>query len=182
MALGTWGGGFHLWYLREGDCARLMGAAMGQQMREERRFACLGCLLAVGLTTVAAVAALHFIFFDSVGGTGSMAEAVRLRAILEPIPDPEAGRGCDPEFSFHRFPNGEWVMGIARDSHASLSRYRGGGTVVMKDSRGRVRCFFGHVCGSGRIDTIEGMRGVDSLDDFDARLAKDSYRVEQAWP
>lgn len=155
---------------------------MGRQMRRERRIACLGCVSAVGLAVFAAVALFHFYFFGSVGGTRSMAEAAKLRAILEPIPDPEAGRGCDPEFSFRRFPNGEWVMGVARDSHAPLSLYLGGGTVVLKDSRGRVRCFLGHVCGPGRLANIEGLSGLDSLDAFDARLARDPNRVEQAWP
>jgi hypothetical protein len=151
-------------------------------MRKERLFVHLGCFGGLALGACAVVGVFSFYYFYSVGGTGSMSEARRLRAIIEPISDPEAGQGCDPEYKFIRFPNGEWVMGIARDSHAPMSRYRGGGTVVTKDSRGRVRCFFGHVCGPGRLAMIEGTPGIDSLDAFDAQIAKDQLRAEQAWP
>ena len=45
----------------------------------------------------------------------------------------------------HTFSNGEWVVGVAHDSHSFL----GGGVLVVRDSRGATRAFRGHVCGSG---------------------------------
>ncbi len=105
------------------------------------------------------------LYFVSTGGTGSADEAIRLKKIIERIPDPESGEGCDSEYAAKRFPNGEWVLGIGRDSHSMMSKYRGGGTVVVKDSRGRVRCFFGHVCGCG-MQTFDAR----SLDEFYKKL------------
>ena len=134
---------------------------------------------AVGLAVV-----LPFAFFAvyvaTTGGTGSAREATRLRAIIEPIPDPESGSGCDPEYVFERFENGEWVLGIGRDSHALLSKYRGGGTVVVKDSRGQIRGFFGHICGSGGLKTY--MYRVRSLDEFYQGFTERDILTERQWP
>ncbi len=112
------------------------------------------------------------------GGMGSMAEAQRLRPVVEGMPRPTAtARDSKTEALGIVYPNGEWVVGVAKDSHALYSRLTGGGTVVLKDSRGRVRCFFGHVCGSGNIGYASN---VDSLDAFDAHLAQQF--TEQTWP
>lgn len=113
------------------------------------------------------------------GGTGSMAEARRLRPVVEAMPSPtKSGTDYEAEALRIVFPNGEWVVGVAKNSHGMYSQLTGGGTVVLRDSRGRVRCFFGHVCGSGRIgqDTPK----VDSLDGLDEVLSKKF--VEQTWP
>lgn len=113
------------------------------------------------------------------GGSGSMTEAVKLRPVVEAMPEPTE-RFCDrkAETVGIRFPNGEWVVGVAKDSHGLYSEWYGGGTVVLKDSRGRVRCFFGHVCGVGHV-----MFGGEpaSLDEFDAALAETKF-AEQPWP
>ena len=97
-------------------------------------------------------------------GKGSPEEAERLRVSLEAIADPESGEGCHSEYAAKRFKNGEWVLGIGRDSHAWLSSTRGGGTIVVKDSRGQVRCFFGHVCGHAGHEPF--MEHADSLERF----------------
>jgi hypothetical protein len=115
------------------------------------------------------------------GGMGSMAEARKLRPKVEAIPDPDSLPAEHREYGVIRFPNGEWVLGIAKDSHALFSDYLGGGTVVTKDSRGRVRCFFGHVCGSGAAVSPESLTArAKSLDEFDAEFAK--AFAEQMWP
>ncbi len=41
------------------------------------------------------------------------------------------------------FPDGKWIACAYGDSHGA----RGGGTVVARDSDGKVHVFFGHVCG-----------------------------------
>jgi hypothetical protein len=120
---------------------------------------------------------IGFVYYQ--GGSGSMAEAQRLRPVVEAMPPPSASA------VYYRagavgvvFPSGEWVVGVVKDSHGMYSRLKGGGTVVLKDSRGRVRCFFGHVCGSGNIGQ-EAPGVFDSLDAHDAYLAKQF--VEQSW-
>jgi hypothetical protein len=136
--------------------------------------------LSVPLILLVCYGLLH-LYFNSEGGTGSMSEAVKLRAILEPIASPEDGVGCHPEYVSKRFSNGEWLLAIGRDSHGPLSRYTGGGTFVMKDSRGRLRCFLGHVCGAGGPGLIY-LSELGSLDDFDEKLAKTKQLIEQPWP
>ena len=48
-----------------------------------------------------------------------------------------------------RFDDGAWLFGLCQSSHGVWKR--GGGTVVVKDSKGQVRAFFGHVCGDGAL-------------------------------
>lgn len=119
------------------------------------------------------------------GGVGSMAEAVRLRPVVEAMPEPTR---TTSDYQANTvaivFENGEWVVGVAKNSHGLYSRSKGGGTVVLKDSRGRVRCFFGHVCGGGALGTPQEVGvpgpGIQSLDELDAHL--NSMFVEQPWP
>src|SRR5262249_30232056 len=76
-------------------------------------------------------------------GEGSPAFRETWRARLRPLADPDAAAALYPDVEVVRFAGGEWVIGVSDDSHASAW----GGTVVVKDSTGRVRAFFGHVCG-----------------------------------
>ncbi|MGL4465445.1 MAG: hypothetical protein ACRC1K_25115 [Planctomycetia bacterium] len=113
-------------------------------------------------------------------GSGSPAEAARLRVKLEPVTDPDSGLGIDREYVTKRFPNGEWIAAICRRSHDWMSYFKGGGTVVLKDSRGRIRAFFGHCCGG------EGGLGMtfsrsNSLDEFDALMPPTTFH-EYEWP
>jgi hypothetical protein len=101
---------------------------------------------------------------------GSPEYAARWRAVLEPLPDPETAQASHPEVMGRRFPNGEWAFGVDRDSH----RFKDGGTIVVKDSTGRVRAFFGHVCGSGRLGGW--LREANSLEEF---YNSDQWRVFQ---
>jgi hypothetical protein len=120
-------------------------------------------LLAAGLTLLYCLSN-----FDNYNNNGSLEEAVKLRTIIESINSPETGAGCDPDYDFKKFNNGEWVAGIGRDSHALWSKNRVGGTVVLKDSRGQVRFFAGHVCGPrGQFNVAYG---VASLDEFYIRM------------
>ncbi len=76
-------------------------------------------------------------------GEGSPEYARQWGRVLRGIPDPESAKASVSEISVKRFENGEWIIGISYDSHASPA----GGTIVLRDSTGRVRAFFGHVCG-----------------------------------
>jgi hypothetical protein len=114
------------------------------------------------------------------GGLGSMTAAVKFRPDVEAMPEPERLSSNRDTGQFGvRFKNGEWVTGVAKDSHGLYSEWFGGGTVVLKDSRGRVRCFFGHVCGG--LQALEGSADFDSLDVFDAKLTEQKF-AEQQWP
>ena len=49
-----------------------------------------------------------------------------------------------------RFPDGKWIIGVCKDSHA----FEDGGTIVVKDSQGKIYCFLGHVCGFNFLRSI----------------------------
>jgi hypothetical protein len=78
-------------------------------------------------------------------GAGSPAFAEKWRARLQPIGDPDSATALYSDIEVVRFKDGDWVIGVSDDSHASPW----GGTVVVKDSTGATRAFFGHVCGPG---------------------------------
>jgi hypothetical protein len=59
---------------------------------------------------------------------------------------------------------------MARDSHGG--RFSGGGTVVLRDSEGRVTWLHGHVCGAGGGPWGEA---CGSLADFYERVERMEY-------
>jgi hypothetical protein len=64
---------------------------------------------------------------------------------LAAVESPDEADATIQNCSSLRFPNGEWVAGAGVDGH---SRARARDTLVVRDSRGRVRAFAGgHVCG-----------------------------------
>jgi hypothetical protein len=93
-------------------------------------------------------------------GVGSPEDARLWRARFESVPDPETAQSKYPGVDVKNYDNGEWVFGVCTDSHTSMW----GGTVVVKDSRGQTRAFFGHVCGNKYLEWR--LRDTKSLDDF----------------
>ena len=77
------------------------------------------------------------------------------------------GRGWDGDLTLLTFTNGNWVVLNTANSHANPW----GGTMVTRDSTGRTRVFFGHVCGG------ETLRG-DSLDEAYSNLVSGIERRE----
>jgi hypothetical protein len=148
-------------------------------MRLRLRTVILGIVILAALA-VASPIALFVVYLVTNDEDHSPEAADRLRAIVEPIADPESGLWSDREFRFKRFENGEWVLGVSRDSHGWMSKYRGGGTVVVKDSRGQLRCFFGHVCGPGGHEYY--MTQARSLDSFYQTLLDHNAFTEYRWP
>jgi hypothetical protein len=60
------------------------------------------------------------------------------------VPDPNTNRKGNAWALLYDLPTGDWLaMAYASSHHGGL----GGGTVVTRDSTGRIRAFFGHVCG-----------------------------------
>lgn len=107
---------------------------------------------------------------------GLPSAARRLKAEMESAPDPDAARQSHPEWVVVRLTRGEWVFGYGLDSHRQVRAGRG--TLVTKDSRGRVRCFFGHVCGDhGTELAFRQFEHVQTLDEFYSELQRgDRFR------
>ncbi|MDZ4753542.1 MAG: hypothetical protein SGJ11_03490 [Phycisphaerae bacterium] len=59
--------------------------------------------------------------------------------------DDAAEASTDPEIREHQFPSGERITHVSRDSHGAP--FLDGGTVVVRDSNGTSRAFYGHGCG-----------------------------------
>jgi hypothetical protein len=78
---------------------------------------------------------------------GSPELAAEWRDDLAKYSTPEDVLVTDSDVEHVTFSNGEWLIGRAQDSHGMWRR--GGGTVVTRDSNGKTRVFFGHVCGGG---------------------------------
>lgn len=118
-------------------------------------------------------------FAVSVGSDdGSPRLAAEWRAALEAAPGPDEAAAADPDVVVLRFPTGEWVFGKSQDSHGIWRR--GGGTLVVRDSRGRVRAFFGHMCGPRYMADAFGTANP-SLDAFYRRVVEDR-KVEYLFP
>ena len=98
---------------------------------------------------------------------GLPSAARKLIADMGPFDEPDAAVVAHPDWFGHRFPNGEWIFGYGHDSHGLTAA---GGTLVIKDSRGRTRVFFGHVCGTN-ASFPWNMRYAKTLDDME----KDEY-------
>jgi hypothetical protein len=97
--------------------------------------------------------------YSDAGGLPSVAR--RLKAEMEPIPDPDTALRLHPDWAAARLGNGEWIFGHGIDSHGLAP---GRGTLVVKDSRGRVRIFFGHVCGTnGPIGSMAPYWNLDAM-------------------
>jgi hypothetical protein len=103
--------------------------------------------------------------FGYEGGLPSVGR--KLKAEMEGIPDPETAIQLHPDWTYVRFRNGEWVFGHGIDSHWI---WFGRGTLVLKDSRGRVQIYFGHVCGPNHAITPYDSRHLSSLDAFYEQL------------
>lgn len=143
-----------------------MSKKWNMSIRRQKAVVGVIALLAILVSPVGVL----IVYLLTSGGIGSPEEAIRLKAIIEQYDGPEtSGTGRD-DYAAKRFSNNEWVLGLGRDSHEIMSKYNGGGTLVVKDSRGHIRCFFGHVCGPG--DHQSFMARANSLDEFYQLLVK----------
>jgi hypothetical protein len=121
----------------------------------------------VAVITALVLGGLVYVFhFTSVStwvygmGGGSSKYAQQWRTAFQAVSEPETAERQYPDVMVKRFESGEWVFGVDSDSHASQS----GGTIVVKYSTGRVRAFFGHVCGKGFLRQL--MRQPRTLAEF----------------
>ena len=96
----------------------------------------------------------------SSGGLPSVAR--RLKSEMAQIPDPDTAIRLHPDWAALRFADGEWVFGHGMGA----TGFRiGHGTIVLKDSRGRIRVYFGIVSGSnGPFHMWGNAKGLDEFD------------------
>jgi hypothetical protein len=119
----------------------------------------IAILVALGLLAVGAYFVLPPRDYSDTA-KGSSAYVARWRSAFEPLADPESAQARYAEVVARRFDGGDWVFGVCRDSHS----HRDGGSVVVKDSTGKVRAFFGHVCGDQWL--AHALRDFKTLDEF----------------
>lgn len=99
-------------------------------------------------------------------GEGSVPRANLWRGRLQEFGDPEAAHKAYPEVVSKRFGNGEWVFGVSEHSYMNPQ----GGTIVVKDIRGRVRAFFGQVADMDYLGDL--LRHAESLDSLYEMLGR----------
>ena len=133
---------------------------------------CTGLLIRKAYINAFVFTAEDHAFFDS-QREGKYEEGVpsaarKLIAEFEPFNDPNSAVADHPDWFAHRFPNGEWVFGHGINSHGLTV---GQGTMVVKDSSGKTRVFFGHVCGEN-MGFPWGLEHCKGLDDFYKRLVE----------
>jgi hypothetical protein len=96
----------------------------------------------------------------------------RLKAEAEAVPNLETALDRHPDWATLRFANGEWVVWR---SLSSTTFQIGGGTAVVRDSRGRVRVYFGFV----KFDNEPLANGL-TLAEYDDNLARNRSLREWA--
>lgn len=101
-------------------------------------------LVAAGLLLLILIAFVYLKFF-AVSNKGSVELALKYSSLLSDYNDPTSVSLSNEDIWVINCDNGEWMMGMSKDSHGGWRR--GGGTVVTKDSSGVVRSYYGHVCG-----------------------------------
>lgn len=86
--------------------------------------------------------------------------ALKWRATIKCYPEPELARAKQREIVARRFDTKEWVFGVCRDAQGITD----GGALVVKDSTGQTRVFFGQGCLSSTLPLM--MLESKSLADF----------------
>lgn len=98
--------------------------------------------LVAGMAVLALVIKEIFLSPGDPMGKGSPQEAQRWKSAFVAIDTPGQAQTRVPGVFVKPFADGSWVFGVARGSHGDAD----GGTIVVKDSTGAIRAFFGHVC------------------------------------
>ena len=117
---------------------------------------------------VASVPVGFFIFFVAASSghdQGSPKLAALWRDTLDKYNTPDEAAKHVHNLQVASFDNGQWAFGLAQNSHGAW--LRGNGTIVVKDSQGNTRAFFGHVCGPSWLK-----RSLSNNTDLDAFYAK----------
>ncbi len=104
---------------------------------------------------------LLFALFFIPTSVGSEYYAQKWSARFENISSIEQLKKEYPNIEYVICENGEWLFGISSDSHFNPW----GGTIVLKDSNGKISAYFGHVCGPNFLKMHLGI-SIKSLNEF----------------
>ena len=126
---------------------------------------------------VPAVLILLAVIFLGSKDTGSPELAAEWRARLESYESLREAKEAERLLVVVEFDDGEWAMALAQNSHGGLRN--GGGTVVVRDSRGQVRAFSGHVCGHGELGPA--LWDAETLEEFYEALAGVDFIERPDW-
>ena len=121
------------------------------------------------IIAVATIAIVFFVWLEFFphGGTGSVESAQKWAKRFANLHSIDAAHKKYPDIVvFRTFPNGEWIYGICEDSHSSPW----GGTIVIRDSKRNIRCFFGHVCGPGFLNSILNFSPPENINSVYSKL------------
>jgi hypothetical protein len=133
-------------------------------------------MLLIGVIALGLLAARWFNSEPEMG-RGSTEHAAKWKGIFENLSDPEVVKTRYPFAATKRYADGIWIFGVSEDSHAG----RDGGTIIVKDSSGKVRAFFGHVCGPDMLQAMMSQSG--SLAEFFYILSQSQFKfVEYVFP
>jgi hypothetical protein len=130
-----------------------------------------GVIALVVILLLIAAGYAFVIIVMGVNDSGSPRLAEEWARDLDRFASPNAALKSNPQVGSKTYPDGEWVFGLSQNSHGPW--WLGGGTVVVKDSRGGLHAFFdGHVCGPGFL-------GHDILGD--TKTLDEFYEKVRAW-
>lgn len=129
-------------------------------------------MVVIGVFSLGLVA-LRFLNSGPEVGRGSPERAAKWKVVFEGLSDPETVKTRYPFAATKRFDDGSWIFGVGEDSHGD----RDGGTIVVKDSDGRVRVFFGHVCGPEMIK--DALTRSASRAEFYGILSRSSFKFTE---
>lgn len=131
-------------------------------------------LLILGSLSLSVLMAVAFLALSLtyISDEGSPVLASEWRKELDAFATPDDAVKADPTIQVVKFKNGEWLFGRCQNSHG-ISWRGGGGTMVMKDSRGEIRALKGHVCGPRFLSG--GWSEVADLNTFYSRLKESEF-------
>jgi hypothetical protein len=126
-------------------------------------------LLGLGVILILSCGFLAFFLeMACVRDEGSKVLAAQWSDELGNYSSPEVACAANPDIIALNCKNGEWVFGLCKDSHGYW--HSGGGTMVVRDSTGRSRVFFGHICGTQYLSSFTNLQ---SLQEFYEKLKKE---------
>jgi hypothetical protein len=106
-------------------------------------------------------------------GRGSNERAAKWKAVFAKLPDLEVIKTKYPFAATKRYDDGSWIFGVGEDSHGD----RDGGTIIVRDSDGKTKVFFGHVCGPDFLQ--DGFSRSSSAADLYRLLSESQFKFSE---
>jgi hypothetical protein len=103
------------------------------------------CAFGLLLTTLVGLGIWYQVWMNKARGPSRDQFVREMSAVLANVSSPEDAEARIENCGTLRFPDGEWLTGVGVDGH---SWKRAKDTMVVLDSRGQVKAYVGHYCGS----------------------------------